>query len=93
MAQMMRETPSASSDRPARSDVASRTLIPELWGALAIATMWLAVLFDGIYGADFVSADATSTTRIPSVLFVALFAALATWAVAKRAFGRSSPRE
>lgn len=93
MTQMMRETSGASSDKPSRSVIASLVVMREFWGAVAIVAMWLAVLFDGIYGADLVSADVTTSTRIPSVLFVALFAALATAAVAKRAFGRAAPRE
>jgi hypothetical protein len=65
-------------------------MMPELWAAISIAFMWLAVLFDGIYGDDFVSANGagTQTTTIPSAVFVALFAALATTSVAKRAFRR-----
>jgi hypothetical protein len=64
--------------------------MPELWAAISIAFMWLAVLFDGIYGDDFVSVNSagTQTTTIPSAVFVALFAALATGSVAKRAFRR-----
>ncbi len=61
----------------------------ELWGAVAIAFMWVAVLFDGVYGGDVVSVNpGTSTTSIPSAVFVSLFAFLGTLAVAKRAFGR-----
>jgi hypothetical protein len=65
-------------------------MMPELWAAISIAFMWLAVLFDGIYGDDFVSVNGagTQTTTIPSAVFVALFAALATMSVAKRAFRR-----
>lgn len=64
----------------------------EFWGAISIAFMWLAVLFDGVYGHDFVSANTagSQTTTIPSVVFVAVFAALATWSVAKRAFARDT---
>jgi hypothetical protein len=83
MTTMMHET---STDKPSRSGIASQ--IRELWGALAIAAMWLAVLFVGVYGGDVVTADGT---RIPSAIFVAIFASLATWAVARRAFGSSSP--
>jgi hypothetical protein len=79
-------THGTSTDKPSRSGIASQ--IREFWGALAIAVMWLAVLFVGVDGGDVVTADGT---RIPSVIFVAIFASLATWAVARRAFGRSSP--
>lgn len=79
-----------STDKRSHSGIASQLLIREVWGALAIVAMWLAVLFVGVYGADVVTADGT---RIPSAIFVAIFASLATWAVARRAFGRSSPPE
>lgn len=87
MTTMMHET---STDKPSRSGTAPQLLIREFWGALAIAAMWLAVLFVGVYGGDVVTSDGT---RIPSVIFVAIFGSLATWAVARRAFGRSSPPE
>lgn len=65
-------------------------LLPEMWGAMAIAFMWLAVLFVGIYGGDVVSENPGSqSTTIPSAVFVALFAALGTASVAKRVFGRA----
>lgn len=84
MATMMNETPTA---KPARMGTASLMQVPQFWGAVAIVAMWLAVLFDGIYGGDFVSSDGT---RMPSAIFIAFFAALSTWAVARRAFGRAS---
>jgi len=64
--------------------------MPELWGAVAIAFMWLAVLFTAVYGGDFVSQNGTQAqaTTIPSAIFVALFACLASASVAKRAFRR-----
>jgi hypothetical protein len=64
-----------------------------MWGAIAITSMWLAVLFTSIYGHDMVSVNGdgtNSTTTIPSGLVVAFFAFLATVAVAKRAFRRES---
>jgi hypothetical protein len=65
-------------------------MMPEFWAGISIVFMWLAVLFDGIYGDDFVSVNGsgTQTTTIPSAVFVALFAALATTSVAKRGFHR-----
>jgi hypothetical protein len=61
--------------------------IPELWASLAIITMWLAVLFDAVYGPDFVSTTPGGTsTTIPSAIAVALFAFLATVPVAKYGF-------
>jgi hypothetical protein len=66
--------------------------MPELWGAIAIAAMWVAVLFDGVYGHDFVSVNGagSQTTTIPSAVFVAFFASLATISVARRAFARGT---
>ena len=62
-----------------------------MWRTLAISVMWLAVLFDGIYGADIVSvSNDGNSTRIPSAVVVAFFAFLGTAAVAKRAFGRTT---
>jgi hypothetical protein len=62
-----------------------------MWGTLAISVMWLAVLFDGIYGADIVSfSNDGNSLRIPSAVAVAFFAFLGTVAVAKRAFGRKT---
>jgi hypothetical protein len=63
--------------------------LPELWGAVAIASMWLAVLFVGIYGGDFTSVNAgTQTTTFPSAVLVAVFACIGTVVVARRAFRR-----
>jgi len=72
---------------PERPQWAQFLRIRELWASVAISMMWLAVLFDAIYGASFVShsSDGNSTT-IPSAIFVALFAFLASASVAKRGF-------
>jgi hypothetical protein len=80
-------------DRPpatAHEDVDRGVLrMPELWGAVAIASMWMAVLFVGIYGGDFTSVNAGSqTTTFPSAVLVALFACIGTVSVAHRAFHR-----
>ena len=73
----------------ARVSIAARLLVPAFWGALSIVAMWLAVLFDGIYGGDMIFANAGSgPTIIPSAVAVALFAVIGTAAVAKRAFAR-----
>jgi hypothetical protein len=47
-----------------------------MWASLAIAVMWLAVLFDALFGPDIVSNGVTSATRVPSAIIVALFAYL-----------------
>lgn len=63
--------------------------LPEIWATLSIAAMWLAVLIVGVYGNDmrFSGADG-SGIAIPSVVVVAICAAAATAAVARRAFRR-----
>lgn len=63
--------------------------VPEMWASLAIAVMWLAVLFDAIYGPDIVTRGAGGdSSTVPSAVVVALFAFLATWAVARYGFRR-----
>ena len=65
--------------------------VPEMWASHAIVGMWLAVLFDGIYGPDFVSSNGSSTTSIPSVIVLVPFAFLGTTTVARYGFrGRAS---
>ena len=70
----------------------SRLLVPEMWASLAIVVMWLAVLFDAIFGPDIVATSGTpggttSSTTLPSAVVVALFAFLGTWVVARHGFG------
>lgn len=79
-----------STETPIRQGIASRLLVPGFWATVSIVTMWLAVLFDGIFGGNMVFTDPSSlhVTVIPSAVAVALFAAIATASVAKRAFGR-----
>jgi hypothetical protein len=62
--------------------------LPEMWASLAIIAMWLAVLFDAVWGPDFVSSSSGgSTTTIPSAIVVAVFAYLGTRVVARYGFG------
>jgi hypothetical protein len=58
----------------------------EVWVSLAITAMWIAVFVTALWGPDarFNSNDGTSST-IPSGVFVALFAFLGTWTLAKYA--------
>lgn len=71
----------------ARSGIAERLLVPVFWGAVSIVAMWLAVLFDGVFGGDMVfSNPSNGSSTIPSAVLVALFASLGTASVAKRAF-------
>ena len=66
-------------------------LVAETWASLAIGVMWLAVLFDAIFGPDIVSSTPGGTSStVPSAVVVALFAFLGTWVVARHAFGRDA---
>jgi hypothetical protein len=82
-------TDTPAGDAPAGRDIASRLFVPAFWGALTIVVMWLAVLFDGVFGGDMVfnSSSPPSVTTIPSAVLVALFAVIGTASVAKRVFG------
>ena len=58
-----------------------------MWAALSIAVMWIAVLFDAVFGPDIVSSNPPNSTTVPSAVIVALFAWLATRVVARYGFG------
>ena len=91
MASIMHEPSSVKSEK---RSLTSRLLVPEMWAALAIVAMWLAVLFVGVFGPDFVSNNSgVNATIIPSAIFIALFACIATASVAKRGFRRGSDRD
>ncbi len=56
----------------------------ELWASASITVMWVAVLFDAVFGADFkVVSNDGSVTTIPSAIAIALFAAFASKWVAR----------
>ena len=80
-------TPEAPRTVPERPVWPSRVFVREMWASLAISVMWLAVLFDAIFGPDFVSTTSTGMTKIPSAIVLALFAWLATHAVARYGLG------
>ncbi len=80
-----------SSEQPteASRDASSRSWLyaRALWAGLSIIIMWLAVLFVGVFGGDFVSISATGgSTRFPVVVFLLPFVLPATIAVARRGF-------
>jgi hypothetical protein len=67
-----------------------RLLVPEMWACLAIIVMWLAVLFDAVFGPSIVNTSAGGDrSTVPSAVVVALFAFLGTWVVARYGFRRS----
>lgn len=76
--------PSPAISKPRRLPAAD-LFMRNMWAGLAIVVMWLAVLFDALFGPDIVSTSGggTNTTTIPSAVAVALFAWLATKAVAR----------
>lgn len=67
-----------------------RSLPSEVWPSLAISVVWLAVLFDALFGPNIeVSNGAgTNTSSTPSAVVVALFAFLTSWVIARYAFPR-----
>jgi hypothetical protein len=65
----------------------SQLIVREVWASLAIIVMWLAVLFDAVFGPDIVNTSAGGdSSTVPSAVAVALFAFLATWGVARYGF-------
>ena len=79
-------TDAPAGDTRASRGIADRLFVPAFWGTLAIVAMWLAVLFDGVFGSDMIFINSNGTTTIPSAVLVALFAVFGTAAVARRAF-------
>ena len=62
-----------------------RRLGTEVWASVAIGAIWLAVALTAMFGPDLIltSSGGSDTARIPSGVFVALFAWLATRAIAR----------
>ena len=67
-----------------------RLLVPEMWASLAIIVIWLAVLFDAVFGPNIVNNSAGGDfSSVPSAVVVAIFAFLGTWVVARYGFRRA----
>ena len=65
----------------------AQVFVPEMWASLAIVVMWLAVLFDAVFGPDIVTTTvAGDRSTVPSAVALALFAFLGTWVVARYGF-------
>jgi hypothetical protein len=63
----------------------------DMWASLAITVIWLAVMFDALFGPDIHTFDAGGTnTTVPSAVPVSFFALFATVAVAKYGFGKKT---
>jgi hypothetical protein len=69
-----------------------RLSVADAWPSLAIAVIWLVLLFDALFGPDIVVSNGGGFTRLPSAVIVAFFAYLATRAVARYGFGPPRPR-
>jgi hypothetical protein len=78
----------ASPAREERPEMSLRPVLSEVAASIAIGVMWLAVLFDALFGPDIVtsSGGGTDTSTVPSAVAVALFAFLATWVLGRYAF-------
>jgi hypothetical protein len=72
-----------------------------VWAGVAIATMWLAVLFVGLFGGDIVTTNGVSPatgdvigngSRVPAVVPVAVCAVIATVFVAFWGFRERRPK-
>jgi Mg/Co/Ni transporter MgtE len=74
--------------KPQRIRRVNELVVRDTWVGLSIGVIWLAVLFAAVFGPDIVTVDAGGgSSRVPSAVAVALFAAIATWMVAKYGFG------
>jgi len=58
-----------------------------MWTSLAIGVIWLVVLLDALFGPDLIINNSSGFTKLPSAIFLAFFAWLATRVVAKYGFG------
>ena len=78
--------------QPRRASSTSWLHARALWAGLSIITMWLAVLFVGVFGGDFMSSSTNGFTRFPVVVFLLPFVLPATIVVARRGFASADER-
>ena len=91
MTTMSHEPSGAARERP---HGVQEYLVPEVWASIAIGMMWLAVLFDAIFGPNIVSTSAGGdSTTLPSAVVVSVFAFFGTWVVARYGFARDRRRD
>ncbi len=75
-------------EAPARKHF-SDFLASEMWASLAISVIWLSVLFEAIYAPAIETRSAGGDiSSVPTAVVGSLFAFLATWVLARHAFGR-----
>lgn len=60
--------------------------IRAFWASLSIVTMWMVVLFVGIFGDDFVVNNSSGYTNIPVVIFLLPFVLAGTIVIGRRGF-------
>ncbi len=84
MATLSHETAGPVDERP---NMSLRPVLGEVTASIAIGVMWLAVLFDALFGPDIVTSNGggTNTSTVPSAVAVAFFAFLATWVLGRYA--------
>ena len=80
---MATASPPATTERRARND---RFVVSEMWASMAIGVILLVVLVDALFGPDLIINNASGFTKLPSAIFLAVFAWLATRVVAKHGF-------
>lgn len=84
---MSTEPASLLSPVPPRSSSPPLFHARTLWAGISIMTMWLAVLFVGVFGEDIVSSTPGGTsTSVPVVVALVPFVLVATVVVARRGF-------
>ena len=77
-------------DQPLRASSPAWLHARALWAGVSIVTIWLAVLFVGVFGSDFISTSSSGLTKIPVVVFVLPFALPATIVIGRRGFSTTS---